>query len=274
MPETTNWLPKLGDLGVTLPVTGDSGDRHVRAALAEAIDGNPRSRRRLRLPFGTRTVALMPAALVVTVATAAAAGTISLLNTSPMVLFQHNPGARGVPHTPVETVIPSTVHRIATFHVAGLGRVQYWVGATRQHGLCQAMRLPNRTWAVLPGSVGSTAGTMPGCGPARKQQVLAQGNGPGLAPTSVDEQSISLKNRDGEWFDVYYGIVDADAPAGVKDPANGRTAPLIQGRYFVLVAPLGRFHKGMCMGCAELRAINSAGHFLPANYGPAQFRNH
>jgi hypothetical protein len=274
MSETTNRLLKLGDLGITVPVTGDSGDGHVRAVLAEAIAGRPRAGRRLRVPLGTRSVALLPAALVVAVATAAAAGTFSLLDASPTVLFQHNPGARGVPHIAVETVIPSTVHRIAAFTVPGLGRVQYWVGATKQHGLCQAMRLPDRTWAVLPGSVGGSAGTMPGCGATRKQQVLAQGNGSELLPMSVDEQSISLKNRNGEWFDVYYGIVDAEAPAGVKDPANSRTATLIQGRYFVLIAPLGPFHRGMCMGCADLRAINSAGHFLPANYGPVQFRNH
>jgi hypothetical protein len=115
---------------------------------------------------------------------------------------------------------------------------------------------------------------MPGCAPTRKRQVLAQGTGPGLGPTSVDEQSISLKDRNGKWFDIYYGVVDANDAAGVKDPANGRAAPLIHGRYFVLVAPLGRFHTGMCMGCAELRAINSSGRYLPANYGPVHLREH
>jgi hypothetical protein len=31
---------------------------------------------------------------------------------------------------------------------------------------------------------------------------------------------------------------------------------------------------GSCDGCDNLRAINSAGDILPANYGPEQDRNH
>jgi hypothetical protein len=274
MSDGIDLLFALRNVGVDVPADGDPGDARVRRSVQRAIDGKSTGqRRRLRLPFGRRSIALLPTALLVTVATAAAAGTVGLLTASPTNLFKHNPGFFGVPHTP-QTVIPSTVRRITTFEVPGLGHVQYWIGATRQHGLCQAMRLPNKTWAVMPGTVGN-AGTMPGCGPTRRQQVIAQGNSRvGLLPMSVDEQSISLKGRSGEWLDVYYGVVDANGAAGVIDPRNRRTAPLINGRYFVMVVPLGRFHRGICMGCENLRAINATGTVLPANYGPMQYRNH
>ena len=88
--------------------------------------------------------------------------------------------------------------------------MHYWVAATRQRGLCQAIRLPNSTWAVIGPNLAANAGEIPGCTPTRKQQVIAQGNSTiGLLPMAVDDRSISLKNRHGDWFGVYYGIVDA-----------------------------------------------------------------
>jgi hypothetical protein len=87
---------------------------------------------------------------------------------------------------------------------------------------------------------------------------------------SVDEQSVSMKHRAGPWWDIYYGIVSADHPAVVKDPVNGHTAPLIDGRFFVMVVK----QPGNCAGCDILRAIDAAGHVRPANYGPKQDRNH
>jgi hypothetical protein len=89
-------------------------------------------------------------------------------------------------------------------------------------------------------------------------------------PMSVDEQSVSMKASAGPWWDIYFGIVSADGAAGVKDPGNGQTAPLIDGRYFVMVVK----GAGSCQGCNNLRAISAAGHVLPANYGPKQYRNH
>lgn len=274
MDDATDLLFALRDLGTEPPRRGDTRDVRVRAAVQQTVEGRRTSRRRIRLPFSTRSIALIPAMVLAMVATAAAAvGTVSLLTASPTTLFRHNPASS--PGSVRETVIPSTVRRITTFTIPGLGSVQYWAAVTRQHGSCQAMRLPNRTWAVLPGTVGDTAGNMPGCGPTRRAEVVAQGNSPyGLTPMSVDEQSISLKNRHGKWFDVYYGVVDANGATRVLDPRARRTAPLIDGRYFVLVVPLGRFHRGMCMGCDNLRAINTAGKILPANYGPKRYRDH
>ena len=270
MPETTDLLLALRDLGVTRPQSGDAGDLRVRATLRREANRPHWLRRRLRLPFRGRSIALTPALLLLTGVTAAAAGTVGLLSATPRTLFENNPQSSF--H---ETVIPSTVRRIDSFQVPGIGAVQYWVAATRQGGLCQAMRLPNSTWGVLGANLAANAGEVPGCTPTRKQQVIAQGNSStGLLPMAVDERSISLKNRHGDWFGVYYGVVDATGAAAVRDPANERTAPLIDGRYFVMVVPLGRLRYGTCGSCGNLRAISSSGKTLPADYGPERYRNH
>jgi hypothetical protein len=54
-------------------------------------------------------------------------------------------GASIVPYK--ENVIPSSVRAIAKRAVPGVGAVQFWVGVTKQHGYCTALRLPGGTWA-------------------------------------------------------------------------------------------------------------------------------
>ena len=46
--------------------------------------------------------------------------------------------------------------------------------------------------------------------------------------------------------------------------------PMSVDRQSVMVVRL----RGKCGGCDNLRAIGAAGHILPANYGPEQYRNH
>ncbi|MBV9606355.1 MAG: hypothetical protein JO027_14660 [Solirubrobacterales bacterium] len=187
-----------------------------------------------------------------------------------ITLFRESNSAYSGPGVPSQTVIPSTVRVFDTFQVPGVGPVQYWVGETAQHGVCQAFRLPDGMWANYPMTSaspdnGRSAGTVPGCSATRAQVVAGQGNaGTGLAPTSVDEQSISLEGSDGRWSDIYYGTVSANGATAVKDPTTGETAALIKGRYFVLVI---RRH-GNCAGCDNLQAIGADGHNLAANYGP------
>lgn len=270
MPETTDLLLALRDVGVDPPRVGDPGDLRVRDAVRRAVGRTPWRRRYVRLPLGRRSIRLVPALLLLTGVTAATAGAFGLLEASPTALFANNPQSSF--H---ETVIGSTVRRIASFQVPGIGTVQYWVAATRQRGLCQAMRLPNGTWAVMGANLAASAGEVPGCTPTRKQQVLAQGNSSsGLLPMAVDQRSIILKNPHGKWFDVFYGVVDATHATAVRDPSNRRTAPLIASRYFVMVVPLGPSRYGSCMACDNLQAINSAGKIVPANYGPERYRNH
>ncbi|MGH2883696.1 MAG: hypothetical protein ACRDPA_13525, partial [Solirubrobacteraceae bacterium] len=259
------------------PTAGDRGDRQVRDGLEREISGRRRPRRRLRLPFSSRSVALVPAVLLVTGAASAAAWTLAVLHADPTALFQKNSGSAspGVRLPRHQTVIPSTVRMIDTFQVPDVGAVQYWVGDTSQHGLCQAMRRPDGAWAAYS-ELHTTAGQMPGCQATRQQTVAgmtaAQGGKlrVGLLPMSVDEQYVAIKGSNGRWWDIYYGIVSADGAAGVKDPANGQTAPLIDGRYFVLIAR----RTGNCDGCDNLRAVNAAGEILPADYGPVQDRDH
>jgi hypothetical protein len=57
-------------------------------------------------------------------------------------------------------------------------------------------------------------------------------------------------------------------------PAQQAAVAVLGGRYFGMVVPLGRLHCGTCMGCDSLRAINSSGKILPADYGPKRYREH
>jgi hypothetical protein len=211
--DTTDLLTALRDVGVASPAVGDPGDTRVRRALEREINGRCRPGRRVRLPFGSRSIALMLAGLLtIAMTTAAAAGTVALFQANPTTLFKKSPpevSSTGVPH---ETVIPSTVRVIDTFTVPGVGVVRYWVADTAQHGLCQAFRRPDGTWAGYPDH-GTGAGNLPGCGPTRAQLVEAQGNNHvGWGPISVDEQSISMTDSAGRWWDVYYGSFQRTAP--------------------------------------------------------------
>lgn len=269
MPDTTDLLTALRDVGVEPPAAGDAGDRRLRSALEREIAGRRRARRRLRLPFGTRSITLVPGLLLVTVATTAAAATVALVNANPTTLFQrsqqgnHRPGQR-------QTVIPSTVRKLATVIVPGVGPVQAWIADTEQHGTCWALRGPGGSWLTLAMDDRS-AGIVPGCAPTRKQVVLAQGNSPvGLAPMSADDLTNSIRDTSGRWWDIYYGTATADGAAAVRDQSTGKTARLIDGRYFILVER----QTTNCDGCDDIRAIDAAGRVLPANYGPAQYRDH
>src|ERR1035441_9370346 len=269
MSDTTDLLIALRDVGVDAPAVGDAGDGRVRSALQREIGGRMRARRRLRLPFGTRSITLMPAALLVTVATAAAAATVALVNADPTTLFVSNPQGNpsGEWH---QTVIPATIRKLATVDVPGVGSVQYWVADTEQHGRCWGLRGPSGSWLTLAMN-NRSGGAVPGCGPTHEHQVLAQGNSPdSLLPTSVDYLSNSVRAPSGQLWDIYYGSVTADGAAAVRDQSTGKTAPLIAGRYFILVER----HTGNFMGGNDIRAINAAGSVLPANYGPEQYRNH
>jgi hypothetical protein len=209
----------------------------------------------------------MPAALLVTVATAAAAATVALVNADPTTLFASNPQGEAGWH---QTVIPSTVRKLAAVDVPGVGPVQYWVADTEQHGRCWGLRGPSGAWLTLAMDDRS-AGSVPGCGPTREHQVLAQGNGSvGLLPMSVDYYNNAVRDSSGQWWAIYYGTVTADGAAAVRDQSTGKTAPVIAGRYFILVER----QTTNCIGCDDIRAVDAAGSVLPANYGPEQYRNH
>jgi hypothetical protein len=188
---------------------------------------------------------------------AAAAPTVTLVNADPTTLFQHSTQAGPNPGQQ-QTVIASTVRKLAAVDVPGVGPVQAWIADTEQHGRCWGLLGPHG-WLALSMD-NHSAGAVPGCAATRTQEVLRQGNSPvGLAPTSS-----------GRAWDIYYGTVTADGAAAVRDQTTGKTAPLISGQYFILVER----QTTNCDGCDNLRAIDAAGSVLPANYGPVQYRNH
>jgi hypothetical protein len=195
---------------------------------------------------GGRRAVVLPAALLLMAAAAAAA--TGLLNPSrvaqdnaadaPLRLFERNPAVTNA--TPAalwhQTVIPSTVRRVATFTVAGVGAIQYWVADTEQHGICTALRLPDGAWAGLQHN-GHVGGSMPGCRPARAQ--LSRGS---LGLDGFDHQDSAVIDSSGKPWLLDYGVVTAPGRAThVRDTVSGTSARVVDGKYFALaVRPVGR----------------------------------
>jgi hypothetical protein len=282
MSDMNDALYAMRDVGVSLPESGDAGEDQIRSELArEFASRSPLRHRRIRLPFVGRTIALIPALLGVTVATAAAAvGASALLQSGPVPVFRHNAQPVGAVGSAPELVKPASAHVIDQFTIPGVGPVQYWIANTKQHGLCQAFARAHGTW---PGNAAHspTARFVGDCRPTREQIVHQEMEGAtdqnftGLLPMSVDEQSVSVQGTDRRWWVIYYGVVSANGAVAVKNPRTRQTAPLINGRYFVMLSHPGPGPNGTsCVGCDNLRAINARGKVLEADYGPAQYRNH
>jgi hypothetical protein len=276
MSDTTDLMIALRDLGLVSPASGDAGDARCRAVLMRELASRRSTRRRVRIPFGAGRITLAHAGILATLATTTVAATLALVNASPTALFANNP-QRNTGFGGHQTVIPSTVRKLTTVNVPGFGALQYWIADTQQHGICWGMRDANGSWLALGhNGVGgvpvlASGGIAPGCGPTRKQVVLAQGNSHvGLLPTSVDYQDNQVKNSKSQSWDIYFGTVNANNAAAVRDETTRKTAKLIDGRYFILLEPV----TANPIGGDNLRAINAAGKPLPANYGPKQYRNH
>jgi hypothetical protein len=100
------------------------------------------------------------------VAATGAAATAALANANPTTLFQRSPQGNSEPGQR-QTVIPSTVRKLATVEVPGVGPVQAWIADTEQHGRCWGLRGPNG-WLTLEMD-NHSAGTVPGCGATRSR---------------------------------------------------------------------------------------------------------
>jgi hypothetical protein len=283
MSDMNDALYAMRDVGVSVPAPGDAGEDRIRTTLGRELTAHRSPRhRRIRLPFAGRTIALVPALLGVTVATAAAAvGASALLQSGPVAVFRHNAQPVGAVGSARELVIPTSAHVIDRFTIPGVGPVQYWIANTKQHGLCQAFARAHGAW---PGNAAHspTARFVGDCQPTREQLVQQQMRVArtthrflGLSPMSVDEQSVSVQGTDRRWWVIYYGVVSANGAVAVKNPRTRQTAPLINSRYFVMLSRPGPGPNGTsCVGCDNLRAINARGAVLEADYGPKQFRDH
>jgi hypothetical protein len=192
--------------------------------------------RRRRMRMGTRGLALIAAAVVLS-ATGGAVGAIqlgALSHASPKALFEANPSGR-FPWRPgqgsiLPTVIPQTVRRATTFTVPGVGRFEWWIALSRPKGwLCGAIRQPDGTWADLGHNDKFVMdGSMPGCGNLPWQD--AQG---------FAYNQTSVRSPDGEVWRIAIGYAPATGhPVEIRDKVSGATAALGDGRYFAIVMPL------------------------------------
>jgi hypothetical protein len=277
-----------------LPDTGDAGDRQVQQALEREMTGK-RSR---RPAWTTRRIrvggfAVAPVAVLAVVATAAAATTAAVA-ISATSLFQQNPA--GYPNGPPQTVLPSTVRQVDSVTIPDYGTVAAWGATTQQGGLCIALKLPDGTWAGLPGkalSDGQDGGEVPGCFKTRQQMVvndeaIAPGQQPtGAAPMPLEAWDDTVVNSTGQHWDIYVGYVEAQGTAAtVRSSVTGMSTPVTSDGYYMLAepplrqgqipgmgpsknSPQGGYNPNtLCSGCdvGNLQVLNAAGQQLQPDY--------
>lgn len=192
---------------------------------------------RRRLLPGTRGVALIAAAVVLT-ASGGAFGAIELgvlSHASPKTLFEADPAGRlsrlpgQITAGTGQTVIPQTVHLATVFTVPGMGHFEWWIALSRPKGwLCGAIRQPDGTWADLgTADKYQLSGPAPGCGTLPWQDVH------GFAYNQTSAQS-----PDGQTWRIAYGYAPTTGhPVKIRDKVSGAIAPIGDGRYFAIVMP-------------------------------------
>lgn len=269
-------LFSIRDLGIPEPLP-DSIDIAARVALTHAIHGHKDTPARRFRPLRRllRRGPLIPVVLVVTAGVAAAA--TGLLTSSSLQKFaRHNvsdsaltlfrksvpyQGGTMVGRTLVpfkETVIPSSVRMIIKRTVPGIGAVQFWVGDTKQHGYCTALRLPSGAWVGLknPQAGGDS---IPGCQPTRRQVGWGA-----LILSGFDYNTEPALTRSGSELSLIYGQVVAPGhPTMVRDRYSGATSPVIDGKYFMIVN-----HATAASDDTDLVAINAAGKVVTDEHKP------
>jgi len=179
---------------------------------------------------------------------------------TPLELFQRDPGAivtTAGPQSP-ETVIPSTVRELGTFTVPGVGRMQYWVADTRQHGICGALRLPDDDWAGFD-NAGLHGGQFPACYPTRRQVGAGA-----LIIDGFDFLQTTVPSDNGQRWYILYGAVSAtETPVRVLDTVSKRNASLVRDSYFAIALhPVGNDYGDD----VHLEAFDAAGQRI-ANQG-------
>ena len=172
---------------------------------------------------------------------------------TPIRLFENNPEIAGASPATLwhQTVIGTTVRRIKTFTVPGVGPLQYWVADTNQHGICTALRLPDGDWAGLQHD-GRVAGSRPGCRPTRAQ--LGAGS---LILDGFDYEQTTVTGSTGHPWTIQYGAVSVSDATQVRETVNGVTTPIIDGRYFAIALRGGPATDWGDTG--RLEALNSSG---------------
>jgi hypothetical protein len=124
-------------------------------------------------------------------------------------------------------------------HRRRVGRLAFWVAASRQHGLCTALRLPGGSWSGLGGSPIDQGGTVPGCAPTRAQ--VDRSKPPVYLLDGFDYQEAIVRGHDGRQWRIEYGRVSSPRgrPVIVRDRLSGITAKVLRGGWFAIVFPIG-----------------------------------
>lgn len=287
MSDVVDVLLELRDVGIArLPEAGDAGARRGRAALDRVAAGG----RSWRPGWASRRIriggfALPPVAALAVVA-AAAAATTAAVTLSATRVFQHSLTA--VSGIPKQSVLSGSVRDVVNATIPGYGTVQYWAGVTQRGRMCEALRLPDGTWAndtskPVSGD-GHLGGAAPWCARTR-QRVVVQDEAPvagrpitGLMKEPLDYTYVEGRS-DHQYWEAYVGYVTAAGIAAVvHDPTTGASAHVTRGGYFILVdRPVatpnpgyGRPHGGpkklLCFGCSDLEVLNATGRRLKPDY--------
>ena len=248
---------RAADPAPATTITDDELFARIVATPGDARLAAGRRRRRI----GTRGLALIAAAVVLSAAGGTVGAVQLLTHDSPSALFKADPAgpfSRRPGHTggTGQTVIPSTVHRAVTFTVPAVGRFQLWVAISRPSGwLCTALRQPDGSWADLEDDKYQIGGPIPGCGGLGWQDA----HGFAYYPTYVPAPGHRL------WRLVYGYAPTTGHPVAVRDRISSVTAPVGDKRYFAIVIPYcqGRScNRPAPFAWFQLQTLDAAGRVL------------
>lgn len=220
----------------------------------------PRRQSRGWRRLGTQQAALVAGSVALTAAggTAVIAGLGPFAHAGPGALFRGNPQNLDIPWNRRQTVIGGSVRRLETLTLPGVGRVQYWIAQSQQHGLCQAIRLPDGGWSGLGYSRFDQGGGVPGC-------LTVQQGQDGMVNDFYSTTSV-IGLRHGRKWEIKYGIVSTRGQAlRVRDIRSGITGRVFDGRvsdgrtltgqYFAIALPVPT-------PAFQLEALDDSGHIL------------
>lgn len=281
MSDLSDGLLELRYAGIRqLPEAGDPGDRRLRQALEQEMAGKrvrPRGWTRRRIRIGGFAVPPLAALAVVATAAAATTAAVTLAATS---VFQHDPQGLNF-NGDIETVLPSTVRRLASVSIPDYGPVAVWGATTKPGGFCFVLKLPDGDWGGLHDSQnardGWDGGSVPGCFQTRQQAILKQtplqpGQQPSgktgqlLMPTPLEAWDNEVKNGDGKQYTIYVGYVEVQGIAStVRSADTGATRAVMPSGYYVLAEPSSQ---SRCGGCDidDLQVLDAAGRPLKPDY--------
>ncbi len=113
------------------------------------------------------------------------------------------------------------------------------MAASRQHGVCTALRLPGGSWSGLEGSPLDEGGSVPGCAPTRAQ--VNRSKPAVYVLDGFDYQEAIVRGHDGRQCRIEYGRVSSrrGRPVIVRDTLSQISTRVARGGWFAIVFPIG-----------------------------------